>query len=144
MGRPDLYQKLFAGDTIYMAVVYTLNSAVEMCFIYVMLFTDYSVVLAHPFYTWFYGLSSGALILLAFGMIIGILLRVSPFKRIPRIFAMAGIQLGVIIVDILYAALHGGWWVDGYVFLALEMLFLAAYGRRLNVLIRAKGEAAGG
>lgn len=144
MGRKDLYGQLFAGDTRFMCAVYAINAAAELCYCYVMFFTAYPAAREHTFYRSFYVITSILLIVLAAQMIIGIARKVSPFKRIPLLYGMAGIQLSVIVVDIVYAAVHGGWWEDGYVFMALELLFLAAYVRRLEVLKKAKREAVDG
>ena len=136
----NLRYKLAMIDRLFMAAVYTLNILSELGYCHVMMGPDYSVP-QHPGFFWFYLLSSGAMVLLA-GQLLWRGPRCDGKRSMWLLLWLTGLQFGAIAADIVYAVMHGELWMDGYVFLILELLFIAAYLRRYAMLRAARERGA--
>jgi len=144
----DKKQKVLLGelskiDDWFMVSVYAMNILLEIGYCYVMLGTDYTVP-DHSAFFWFYAVTSGVIIFLSVLLLDCIFRRRSAFKRMYLLLWLAFFQLCAIAADLAYAAMHGEWWADGYVFFILELLLTAIYLRRYFVLRKAKGATASG
>ena len=132
-----LLSELSRIDNDFMAVVYTLNILTEAAYFYVILQAGYAVH-EYPFFFYFYAASGGAIIVVT-ALLLGYNLRKSGLlRRMHLLLWVAALQAVTIVVDIAFAVLHGDFWIDGYVFLILELFFLAAYARRYLVLKKAE------
>jgi hypothetical protein len=127
-------------DDIYLGFVCALHIAVQLCYCFVMAFTDYDVA-RYSFYAWFYGISSLVIVGIAAALIACVAKGSGVYKQFPLLTVLVCAQSAAAVVDLAFAACHGGWWEDGYVWTALEIGFIATYTRRLVVLRILKGAA---
>ena len=138
--QKSLLGQLARVDDVYLGFVCVLHITVQLCYCFVMAFTDYDVS-RYAFYTWFYGVSSLVIVGIAAALIACVAKSGGIYKQIPLLIVLVCAQSVAAVVDVAFAAQHGGWWDDGYVWVALEIGFIATYARRLIVLRVLKGAA---
>ena len=143
MKEKSLLGRLARVDDIYLGFVCALHIAIQMGYCYVMGFTDYDVA-RYAFFAWFYGISSLVIVGIAAALIACVAKGSGIYKQIPLLIVLVCAQSAAAVVDVAFAVCHGGWWSDGYVWVALELGFIATYARRLVVLRILKGAAENG
>ena len=113
-------------DSIMMFFVYTLSMLTEIAYIYVLQNREYWMSNSE-FFTIFYIVTSGIIITLNVFLLISLYRKKHSWLSSMRLLlTYAVVQFTVIIVDIIYTSLYGDFWVDGYLFVILESLFIVA------------------
>ena len=133
----ELLKGLSGIDSRFMAFVYGLNAAMELCYFYVMFLPDYQPVDSLLLKLYYYASGGATLALLA--LLLGCMARKrNVFTRMNLLLALVALEAATVAVDIVFAFIYGEFWADGYVFLILELLLLGIYLRRFFVLRKAK------
>ena len=124
-------------DSRFMAFVYGLNAVMELCYFFVMLLPDYRLGDSY-FFELYYFVSGGAAVAIL-ALLLGCMARKrGVFAQMNLLLALAALEGASVIADIVFAVIYGEFWIDGYVFLILELLLLGIYLRRFFVLRYAK------
>ena len=131
-----LFKEILNIDDKFMFGVYSLSLVTELCHFYAIWKTDYP--LGANVFTDLNAFSGGVIIMLVSLLVSLRLRRKGSFARSHLLLALIIAQAFVIALDTAFSLLYRDFWVTGYLFLLLELLFMAAYLRRYFFLKKAR------
>jgi len=122
----EFFEQTKKIDSVTMFFIYTLSLLTEIAYIYVLQNREYWMGNSELF-TIFYIITSGIIITLDIFLLVSLCSRKHSWLASMRLLLVyTTVQFTVIIADIIYAFLYGDFWVDGYLFIILELFFIVA------------------
>jgi hypothetical protein len=125
----DYIEKITKLCERFAILLYSADIFINILYIFMLFFPSRLMEPSLVFQALYYTLS-GVLIAIDVVLIMDLKKESSFFNRMQFLRFYIAVQSLIIIVDLIYSAVYGGFWIDMYVWISLEAVLILGYGYR--------------